>query len=139
MEYADFLVDSCIKASTDKLDRIQKRAVKIIDQSSHNDVNYRNLLEIYGIEDLALRRKKHHLSLMYRHSQDCKNLDVYRPDIELRNVLKVRFKSRITQLTKVQKSPYNRGVTLWDRLPVAVQRATTKVKFKNGLKGLFQD
>ena len=28
------------------------------------------------------------------------------------------------------KSPYYRGVTLWDMLPLEIQRATTKVKFK---------
>ena len=32
MEYADFLVDSCSKLKTDKLDQIQKRGVEIIDR-----------------------------------------------------------------------------------------------------------
>ena len=82
-EYADFLVDSCNKVSIDKLDRIQKRAIKIIDQSSHKDLTPKDLLVLYEIEDLVMRRKKHHLSLMYRHSQDCNNLDNYRPDISL--------------------------------------------------------
>ena len=135
MEYADFLIDGCTKGTTDKLDRIQKRAVKIIDQARHQDISYNDLLRLYDIESLVTRRKKHHLSVMYRHSQDCSNLENYRPDITLRSNLKVRFKSRFTPLTKVQKSPYNRGVSPWDRLPVAVQRATTKVKFKLGLKG----
>ena len=35
-----------------------------------------------------------------------------------------------TKLTKVLKSPYYRGVSLWDMLPKEVQRATTKVRFK---------
>ena len=32
--------------------------------------------------------------------------------------------------TKVMKSPYYRGVSLWDRLTEEVQRATMKVRFK---------
>ena len=42
MEYADFLVDSCTKAKTEKLERIQKRAVKVI--------------VLYGLD--ALERRK---------------------------------------------------------------------------------
>ena len=135
MEYADFLIDSCTKATTEKLDRIQRRAVRIIDQARHRECTYDDLLRLYDIETLVKRRKKHHLSVMYRHSQDHTNLNDYRPNIALRSNLKVRFKDNFTQLTKVQKSPYNRGVSLWDRLPAGVQRATTKVKFKQGLKG----
>ena len=133
MEYGDFLVDSCNKNKTEQLARIQKRAVKIIDQARHKDLSYNELFNLYNIEDLGMRRKKHHLSVMFRQSRDKDNLESYRPDIDLRSNSKVRFKSKITKLTKVQKSPYYRGITLWDRLPVAVQRATTKVKFKRDL------
>ena len=130
MEYADFLVDSCNKNKTDQLARIQKRAVKIIDRARHKDLSYNELLNMYDIEDLGVRRKKHHLSVMFRQSHDTNNLDSYRPETNLRSNLKIRFKNKITKLTKVQRSPYYRGITLWDRLPVAVQKATTKVKFK---------
>ena len=133
MEYADFLIDSCTKNKTSKLDRIQKRAVKIIDQAKHKDSTYNELLGIYGIEDLVKRRKKHHLSVMYRQARIHTNIDIYRPETDLRSNLKVKFRSKVTKLTKVQKSPYYRGITLWDRLPVDVQRATTKVKFKREL------
>ena len=128
MEYADCLVDSCIKHQADKLVRIQKRAVKIIDQARHKDCTYDELLALYNIEDLAIRRKKHHLAVMFRQASEQDNLDTYRPATGLRSNSK-------TQLTKVQKSPYCRGITLWDRLPVAVQRATTKVKCKRDLAG----
>ena len=130
MEYADFLVDSCNKQKSKKLSRIQKRAVKIIDQARHKDLDYKELLALYDMEDLVMRRKKHHLSVMYRQARDHSNLDAHRPEIGLRSNPKIRFKNKITQLTKVQNSPYYRGVTLWDRLPADVQRATTKVKFK---------
>ena len=133
LEYADFLVDSCNKQRTAKLLNIQKRAVKIIDQARHKDSTYKELLALYNIEDLENRRKKHHLSVMYRQARNINNLDLRRPDTNLRSNLKIKFRNKVTQLTKVQKSPYYRGVTLWDMLPLDVQRATTKVKFKQGL------
>ena len=40
---------------------------------------------------------------------------------------------KTTQLTKVLNIPYYRGVTVLDHLPAAIQRATTKVKFKQGI------
>ena len=131
LEYAGFLVDSCTKCSIEKLDRIQKRSVKIIDGYRHREMQYRDLLLLYGLDELGIRRKRHHLAVMFRHSKSNLHLDEDRPEVTLRNRNKLKFKIRTTQLTKVQKSPYHRGVSLWDRLPEEVQKATTKVKFKN--------
>ena len=71
------------------------------------------------------------LALMYRHSKTVSNLEERRPDEILRNNNKLKFKIQTTKLTKVQNSPYFRGVSLWDPFPEEAQRATTKVKFKN--------
>ena len=98
VEYADFLVDSSNK-KTGRLTSIQKRAVKIIDQARHKEFSYEELLILYGIEDLVMRRKKHHLSVMYRQSQDDSNPDTYRPETDLRSNLKIRFRNKTTQLT----------------------------------------
>ena len=49
MDFADFLVDSYNKVSTDKRERIRKRAVKIIDQARHKALNHNDLLDVYGI------------------------------------------------------------------------------------------
>ena len=130
LEYADFLVDSCQKSKISKLECIQKRSVRIIDGCKHKGLRYEELQMIYGLESLEVRRQKHHLALMYRHSKTPENLDNTRPEVTLRNNNKVKFKIKTTKLTKVQKSPYFRGVSLWDQLPEDVQRATTKVKFK---------
>ena len=75
-------------------------------------------------------REKHHLELMYRLKDDKDLLEAYRANIELRNNSKTKFKTRTTKLTKVANSPYYRGVRLWDRLNESIQKATTKVKFK---------
>ena len=136
MEYADFLVESGAKTKVDKLERIQKRAIRCADLGKHRGSDYNDLMELYGIEPLWKRRKHHHLLVMYRHAQDTANLNCSRPGIILRSSTKIKFRNRKTALTKVQKSPYNRGVSLWDRLPADVQRATTKVKFKNMVRNM---
>ena len=89
-------------------------------------MRYEDMQTLYGLDDLGTRRKRHYLALMYRHSRSASNLRVKCPDVNLRSNNKLRFKIKTTKLTKVQKSPYYRGVSLWDHLPDEVQRATTK-------------
>ena len=67
---------------------------------------------------------------MFRLSNVESYLDTTRPAINLRSRNKVKFNVPTTKLTRVLKSPFYRGVSLWDRLTVEVQRATTKVRFK---------
>ena len=57
-------------------------------------------------------------------------LEIKRPEINLRSRHKIKFTMPVTKLTKVLRSPFYRGVSLWDRLSVEVQQATTKVRFK---------
>ena len=71
-------------------------------------------------------RRKHHLALMYRLSRIDSYIDTTRPKIALSSINEITPK---TNLTKVMKSPYYRGVSLWDSLTEEVQRAT-KVRFK---------
>ena len=85
---------------------------------------------MYGIEPLKTRRCKHHLALMYRLSKIDSYIESTRPEIVLRNRNKIKFLVPKTKLTKVMKSPYYRGTTIWDMLTEEVQRATTKVRFK---------
>ena len=83
------------------------------------------------LKSLYERRRIYHLNLMYRLSNESVLLQEDRPDIVLCSRNNIKFKLPTTKLTKVMKSPFYRGVKLWDMLPEAVQRATTKVKFKN--------
>ena len=80
-----------------------------MDGCIHNDMIYKDLLMLYGLEDLGERRRKHPLTLMYRHSKTSSNPDETRPEVILKNKNKIKFKIKTTQLTKVQKSPYFRG------------------------------
>ena len=40
------------------------------------------------------------------------------------------MKSDFTKLTKIQRSPYYRGLKLWNSLPENVQKEESKSKFK---------
>ena len=127
LDYADFLFDSTVKRELDLLDKLQERALTLIGQGK---ISNRVIENIYSLEPLGARRRKHHLALMYRLSRIETYIDADRPEIVLRSRSKIKFIAPKTKLTKVMKSPYYRGVSLWDMLPQEIQRATTKVRFK---------
>ena len=79
--------------------------MKVIDRAEHRGTKYSELLVLYGLDALERRSRKHHLSVMFRHSLDASNLVRVQPEIELRSNQKIKFKHKITQLTKVQKIP----------------------------------
>ena len=130
LDYADFLVESAPLKEVNLLNKLQERAIKQIQFGEHINPGQERIEDIYNIVPLKERRRKHHLSLMYRLSIIPSYLEVKRPEINLRSRKKIKFSVPVTKLTKVTKSPYYRGVSLWDRLTVEVQRATTKVRFK---------
>ena len=130
LDYADFLVESAPMKEIRLLDKLQVRAVRLIRYGNHRDVSDREIEIRYNITSLSERRKKHHLSLKYRLSRIESYLENKRPEITLRSRNKIKFSVPVTKLTRVLKSPFYRGVTLWDRLSLEVQRATTKVRFK---------
>ena len=77
-----------------------------------------------------MRRKEHHSMIMYRLSGKGQYIDRYRPPIRLRSRKKVKFKTYKRNLSKIVKSPFYRGIKLWDMIPIKIQLSVTKVKFK---------
>ena len=77
---------------------------------------------------------EHHSAIMYRLSKKGQLLDNFRPNINLRSNRKIKFKIRRRNMQKFLKSPMSRGIKIWNRIPQAIQRSVTKVKFKNDLK-----
>ena len=112
------------------LDKLQDRAVKLIRNGNHRDLSAQATEMMRNITPLKERRKKHHLSLMYRLSRIEAYLENKQPEINLRSQHKIEFSIPATKLTKVLKSPFYRGVSLLDRLSLEVQRDPTKVRFK---------
>ena len=85
----------------------------------------------FGIESLITRRKRSLLRLMYIQSKAIVNIQEERNYMTMLNSGKVKMKSAFTKLTKIQRSPYYRGLKLWDTLPENVQKERSKSKFKN--------
>ena len=81
----------------ERLENLQKCALKVIDNKLHQGLNVNQLLTIYGLQTLKDQRKAHHLVLMYRLKDDASYLETYRPGIGLRNNNKIEFKVNTTK------------------------------------------
>ena len=70
---------------------------------------------------------------MYSQSKVDENMQGRTDYMALRSSTKVKLKSDFTKLTKIQRSPYYRGLKLWDILPENVKKESCKLRFKNEL------
>ena len=76
---------------------------------------------------------------MYIQSKCDANLCAKKNHIPLRSNVKIKMKSDFTRLTKIQRSPYYRGLGLWNALPEHVQKEPNKYKFNSAVKSLIID
>ena len=97
-----------------------------------------NLKQLMGSEDLKVRRKRSLLRLMYSQCKKSINIQNKEMNMSLRSSKKVNLKSDFTHLTKIQRSPYYRGLKLWNELPVSIQNEQSRPKFKASIKSLFK-
>ena len=136
MDYGDFVIDSAHISKIDKLDRIQHRIVRLIEYcpniEGREDINV--LLDRFNIESLKSRRKRNLVNLMYNQSREMENVCISTCNIKLRSVNKIKLKSQFTRLTKVQNSPFYRGLSLWNELSDELQNEPSKNKFKADIK-----
>ena len=68
---------------------------------------------------------------MFGQSLNTDNIDYYRPERILRSRNKIKMKVKFTRITKIQKSPCYRGISLWNTLPQSLQCEQNKVRFKS--------
>ena len=121
VEYADQMVGSGPKDKAERLQTLQDRAIRIIDNNEHRELNKPALSAYYRITPLNERRAEHLCVVMHRLSKNDHLLDISRPEIHLRNHNKVKFKTHNRINEKYLKSPILRGVTMWDRIPESIQ------------------
>ena len=136
MDYGDFIIDSAHISKVDKLDRLQDRILRLIEycpvKEHRHDINV--LSSLYNIDSLKTRRKRALLNLMYDQSRDDNNVYVNSCNIKLRSSKKLKLKSQFTRLTKVQRSPFYRGLEIWNSLPDVLQNEPSKARFKSEIK-----
>ena len=101
-------------------------------KENREDIN--TLLSLYNLDSLKTRGKKNLLCLMNDQRREQDNDQEHTCTIKLRSSNKIKLKSRFTRLTKVQKSPYHRGMALWNTLPDILQAEPSKSKFKREIK-----
>ena len=132
LDYIDFTIDSGSADRIQKLDNLQKKAVRRIEYclNPENRQNIETLMEKYNIESLRLRRKKNLAKIMYIQSSKIDNLKMSTTNIVLRSTRKVKMKKDFTSKTRVYNSPLYRGLRLWDSLPENIQKETDKASFK---------
>ena len=133
VEYADLMVESGPADKVTRLQGLQDKALQIIDNNKEPNLDMAGLSFVYKVTPLKLRRAEHLGVFMYRLSKRNKYIEKSRPNINLRSRKKIKFKNYNRRYEKYLKSPFSRGVTLWDRIPELVQRSTTKVKFKRDI------
>ena len=136
LEYVDFIIESSSQEMVKKLDVFQRKALRRIEYCliPEEKKSYEVLESKYKIEKLAIRRKRSLLRVMYINSKDINNIKNRTHDINLRSTKKVKMKEDFSGLTKLHRSPYYRGIKLWESLPETVQHAETKIIFKNEVK-----
>ena len=133
-DYADLVV---VLGPPDKISRLQKmqdRAVRIINDGMHRNLDVYVIANLFSLTPLKLRRAEHLSLIMFRLKSDQTLIHQARPKIHLRERNKTKFKSYKRQNERFLSSPISRGITMWDRIPLQVQRSTTKVKFKRDIK-----
>ena len=136
-DYGDFVIDSGSKANIDRLNRLQIRTLRCIEYrlDPTQRLGIADLYHRYHLEPLDKRRKRNLLKILFKESKNECNIDMYRPERTLRSSKNVKLNHKFTRLTKIQQSPYYRGLHLWDELPQEMQKIDTKHEFKNRIKG----
>ena len=126
-DYGDYMIDSGTQNRIDKIERIHDKLIRTIEYKGNTGKR----------DDIDVLRKEYNiesLSIMYKESLEEENIDRYRLDRILRSRKKVKIKTPFTRITKIQKSPFYRGITLWNELPTDLQNEKNIDKFKAVIK-----
>ena len=136
-DYADVMINCGPQSVVTRLENLHDRAIKIIDNNCNRNASIQTLMRKYRIQPIRQRQDEHLCSLMYRLSKNSAMLKHTRPRMHLRGRQKIKFKTYKRTFEKYLKSPLSRGTSLWDRLPEAIQRSTTKFKFKKSIQEII--
>ena len=115
VEYADQMVKS---GPTDKITRLQSlqdKAVRIIDNREHPELDIEGLSNLYRITPRNEEQSRaFKCAIMYRLSSKTM-VETVRPEIHLRNRNKIKFRTYKSVYEKYLKSPCAQGSTMWDQ------------------------
>ena len=136
LEYCNILFNSGKKTKLDKIDRVQSKCIHII-ENCHDVLSRSKEPELcirFNIEPSQRRRDLQLVCTMFRLSKNERFVyhDVKQENLRSEN--KIKFICPFTKIEKIRKSPFYRGVDLWNTLKVEHHRAENKKRFKSLLK-----
>ena len=133
LEYCNFLFNSGKKIKIEKIDKIQSKCVRKIENC--RDVPKREMESVlckkYNLDSLQNRRDIQLACIMYRLSRFEHYIDQSTYRANLRSENKIKFNCVLTKISKIRKSPFYRGVDLWNSLKVQHHKAGNKKRLKN--------
>ena len=137
IDYCNFLIMSGNKSDYQDLQILQNNALRIC-------VGYPNGYQLSRVElhtkaklsGVLQRADMNLLSIMY--DESLKESKIVEPLRETRQTTKIVFKQNRLNNKKYIKSPYIRGICLWDKLNQETQKLPTKTEFNRRILPLFK-
>ena len=105
VEYADLMVESGPRDGVTRLQGLQDKALRIIDNKKHPTLDVEGLSHYYRVTPLKSRRAEHLNAFMYGLSKKHEYIEKTRPSINLRSRNKVKFINYKRRYEKYLKSP----------------------------------
>ena len=134
LEYCSFYTACATSGELIKLQRMQNHALRICLRTGIRVTSVADLHTQSEVQLLDRKRKIQLLMIMWKKAQNGEAL--IPTNIRTRGDLKIKFRKRRAKSCFYQKSPYYRGVTLWDTLDKEVQKITSKDSFKSKIETL---
>ena len=140
--YCSSVWDGLSLSLSDKLQKLQNRAVRIITKSSY-DTSAGPLLDMLGMDRVSIGRTKQKAILMFKtlNNQAPRYLqDMFSKRQSLYNT---RYSENTLQVPKPRTNYLKRsfgysGAALWNRLPPALREPMTLSKFKKGINDFYK-
>ena len=135
MDYCSFYTGSSCQSELTKLQRLQNRALRICTKSRLREVSVNALHTVTGVLKLEDKRKKQLTKLMWKSA--LQGEAVTGEHARTRGDRKLKFRVRRPKSAFYQKSPYYRGVTLWNELDLRIQLIKTEAEFNREMNLLY--
>ena len=137
-EYAGFLLYLNRKHDSEKLQKLQNKALRICHSVKNpRDVSTSNLHQRSHLGTLLDRRELQLLGLMYDISNDENYIRV--SHVHTRQAEKIVFSTDIVQYDIYKRSPYYVGGNIWNNLSLEIQNLPSRKEFKAGIKQRYKN
>ena len=136
LDYIALIADSLLQDKVRKLQVLQNRALRIV----YGKKGYVSSAELDSmhveskLQKLEDRRKYFVLKLIHKYSKVTENVDRRWITTFVRGSRKVKMKLLFSDKTKVRKSPYYRGVHLWNQIDYKIQHIEGERMFGKAIR-----